>query len=301
MSPVSILVLGAGELGTAILEALASHPQNGPIHVLIRPSTIESSDPAKRSQIASIKSLGVSVIAGDILNATEAELSSLFSPFHTIVSCTGMTYPSGTQLKIARAILAAGVPCYLPWQFGVDYDIIGRDSSQDLFSEQLGVRELLRGQETAKWVIVSTGMFTSFLFEPTFGVVSEDRKTVRALGGLENRVTVTTPKDIGRVVAEILWAAPETEGVVYIAGETLSYGRLGSIVEKTLGTQVTMEEWSVDKLKDDLDKDPENGLKKYRVVFAEGRGLAWDEEQTFNAKKGMKLQGVEEWMGEHMM
>jgi len=60
---------------------------------------------------------------------------------------------------------------YFPWQFGVDYDVIGRGSAQDLFDEQLDVRDLLRGQSGTEWVVVSTGMFMSFLFEPWFGVV----------------------------------------------------------------------------------------------------------------------------------
>lgn len=37
-----------------------------------------------------------------------------------------------------------------------------------------------------------------------FGVVSEDHKTVRALGGWDTKVTVTTPRDIGGVVAEVV-------------------------------------------------------------------------------------------------
>jgi len=51
---------------------------------------------------------------------------------------------------------------YFPWQFGVDYDVIGRGSAQDLFDKQLDVRHLLRGQSGTEWVVVSTGMFMSF-------------------------------------------------------------------------------------------------------------------------------------------
>jgi hypothetical protein len=88
----------------------------------------------------------------------------LFCPFHTIVSCTGFVASHGTQLKLAHAILAAGVQRYLPWQFDVDYDAIGREErcAQDLFDEQLDVRDLPRGQEGTEWVIVSTGIFVSF-------------------------------------------------------------------------------------------------------------------------------------------
>lgn len=48
----------------------------------------------------------------------------------------------------------------------------------------------------------------SFLFEPSFGVVDLSQNTVRALGSWETAVTVTSPDDIGRLTAAILFAEP---------------------------------------------------------------------------------------------
>ena len=207
-----------------------------------------------------------------------------------------MTSGIGTQLKIARAVLDAGVRRYIPWQFGVDYDAIGRGSAQDLFTEQLDVRDLLRAQTGTKWVIVSTGMFTSFLFEGSFGVVNADRTAVRALGSWQNRVTVTTPEDIGKLTAEVVFAAPDIENeVVFTAGDTFSYAHLADVVERVLGRKIERREWNLEELKEELRDDPEDSLKKYRVVFAEGRGVAWDMERTFNWKRGIGMIGVEEW------
>jgi hypothetical protein len=45
---------------------------------------------------------------------------------------------------------------------------------------------------------------------------------------------------------------------------------------------------------EDLNEDPSNGIKKYRVVFAEGKGGAWDKHNSFKARKGIELEGVEE-------
>lgn len=199
-------------MGTAVLKALAAHPQRNSITVLLRVITIYSSDPAKAALILELEGLGVSLTPGDIASLSEQELANTFSSFDTLIGCTGMLYDASTQLKIVREVLAAKVRRYIPWQFGADYDAIGRDSSQGLFTEQLDVRDLLREQKATEWVIVSTGMFTNFLFEPSFGVVSEDRKTVRALGHWENEVTVRPSEDIGKVVAEIVWAALEVQG-----------------------------------------------------------------------------------------
>lgn len=294
----SILVLGAGELGNAVLHALAAHPQRNhtTITVLLRSSTIDSSDPIKQTQISKLRSLDVAFLQGDIVNASEVGLAALFEPFGTIIGCTGMTYPAGTQAKIARAVLAAGTRRYLPWQFGFDYDVIGHGSSQDLFSEQLGIRNLLRQQSSTNWVIVSTGVFMSFLVEASFGVVDVEQRRVRALGSWENKITATSVEDIGKVVAEIVYAAPEDQGVMHIAGDTLNYADLACIVERVSGQVVARELWSIEKLKSDLIHDPNDGMMKYRVVIGEGKGVAWDPAQTFNVKKGLVLQTFEAWM-----
>jgi hypothetical protein len=69
---------------------------------------------------------------------------------------------------------------------------------------------------------------TSFLFEKTFGVVDLDQPAVRALGGWDNSVTVTTPEDIGALTADIVFARqPKFKNeVVYTAGDTVSTGAL---------------------------------------------------------------------------
>jgi hypothetical protein len=67
--------------------------------------------------------------------------ATYFRRFRTVVNCTGFVAGPGTQLRITRAVLAAGVNRYFPWQFGVDYDIVGRGSGQPVFDEQHGVRD----------------------------------------------------------------------------------------------------------------------------------------------------------------
>ena len=302
----SILVLGAGELGLALLRSLSakasSHPSTE-ITVMFRPSTISSSDPEKKSMIAELRSLDIAILPGDIAQASLAELSSLFKPFHTVISCTGFSAGASTQLKLAHAVLAAGVPRYFPWQFGVDYDIIGRGSVQDLFDEQLDVRDLLRGQSKTEWVIVSTGMFTSFLFEPWFGVVDLKSGGVNALGGRGNRVTLTTPEDIGRLTAEVVFAEEPRVGneVVHVAGDTVTYWEVAAVLERVLGRKMKVAEWEVEALKEELKGDPGNPIRKYRVVFAEGRGVAWDVGKTYNARKHIEVVSLEQWVRENLV
>lgn len=298
----SILVLGAGELGTQVLRSLNSHTSlnNSKISLLLRPSTLSSPNTTKQAELQSYKEAGISLVAGDIANDSISDLATLFAPFDAIIGCTGMTFPPGTQLKISHAVLQAGVKRYFPWQFGLDYDAIGRESSQDLFDEQLDVRDLLRAQSKTQWVIVSTGMFMSFLFEPGFGVVDLQDRKVRALGSWENALTVTDVSDIGRVVAELALVEMETKGVVHVAGDTVSMRQLADVVEGVLGAGVERSVKTVEQLKVELGEEPEDVMRKYRAVFAAGVGVSWEKERSFNAKRGMKTMLVEDWARENL-
>lgn len=182
-----------------------------------------------------------------------------------------------------------------PWQFGVDYEAIGEGSAQDLFDEMLKVRKLLRSQSHTKWTIISTGLFMSYLFLQDFGVVDLENKTVRALGSWQNKITVTTPHDIGRMTAEMIFAPQETvEGVVHIGGETISYGQLADLLDQMLldGGHFRREEWTLPQLREKLARNPENLWYKYQCIFGDGKGISWDLNQTFNGQRGLEMTTV---------
>ncbi|CAK7239303.1 MAG: hypothetical protein STHCBS139747_000733 [Sporothrix thermara] len=294
-----ILVLGAGELGLAVLEALARHPKrrDSTIAVLLRPASVSSSDTAKAELVRHLKEdLSVHIEAADVVQDSVDRLASIFSRYGTVVSCNGMGLPSGTQTKLTEAVLQAKVARYFPWQFGMDYDIIGTGSSQDLFDEQLAVRRLLRAQEAVDWIIVSTGLFMSFLFLAAFGVVDLPAKTVRGLGQWDNRITVTTPADIGTVTADLI-LDPRGLGhqVVYVAGDTVTYGELADLLEKHYQAPFRRELWDLAVLKKQMDEDP-NTMVKYRDTFAQGRGVAWDKAQTVNAQRDIPMTDVAKYI-----
>lgn len=302
----NILVLGAGELGMSVLRELARTTPDKKdagvrITVLLRPSSTMIQDASKTRSIGELRGLGIDILQADVINDSVEELAEHFSRFDTIISCVGFIAGAGTQLKLTRAVLQGSVRRYVPWQFGVDYDVIGKGSAQDLFNEQLEVRELLRAQRATEWIIISTGMFTSFLFEPAFGVVDLAENTVHALGRWDNQVTVTTPEDIGMLTAKIMFAKPRLANqVVFVAGDTLTYAQLADAVDATLNRTVSRIEWSIPKLKDDLNAAPNDSLSKYRVVFAEGKGVAWDKSQTFNAANGIELTTTVGWIEQNL-
>ncbi|KAH9906189.1 NAD(P)-binding protein [Xylariomycetidae sp. FL2044] len=355
----SILLLGAGELGTAILEGLTSHPRyeadQWSVSVLLRPSTINTTDASKARANAYLTSLGATLVPGDVVNDSVTDLADTFRRFGVVIGCTGMGLPAGTQVRLTRAVLEAaaaaaassssssssfprtgdgsdvnnnaGTIRYFPWQWGIDYDTIGPGSAQDLFDEQLEVRRILRGPENhnnnnnsssgvegkgrsplVDWTIVSTGLFMSFLFQPEFGPVDLRKRTVRALGSWETRVTLTTPRDIGRVAAALVLdrrgdEEEDTgeEGVVFAGGDTVTYGRVAELVRERFGDddqdqKWETEVWDLESLGRRRQERPGDSWVKYQMVFAKGEGTAWDLERTVNRKRGMEMTGLEAYL-----
>ncbi|WP_204725062.1 NmrA family NAD(P)-binding protein [Herbaspirillum huttiense] len=304
LPPQSILVLGAGELGLPVLRNLARVAERAPgssISVLLRESTINTEVPAKKAEIDELRALGIRMVAADLVNDTIDQLAEIFARFDTVIGCAGMVAGRETPMKLATAALRSGVKRYFPWQFGVDFEAIGRGSPQDLFDAQLDVRELLRAQSKTEWVIISTGMFTSFMFEPVFEVVDFANDTLNALGSLETSVTLTTPDDIGLLTAEIVFFEPRFKNeIVYLSGDTVTYGEVANILERVLGRPFRRNVWSVPYLLDELKKDPSHHIKKYRAVFAQGKGVAWPKAGTFNARQSIAVTTAEQWAEKHI-
>ncbi|KAH7135194.1 hypothetical protein B0J11DRAFT_154712 [Dendryphion nanum] len=294
-----ILLLGAGELGTAFLPHLSALPNT---HITIAVRSI--------SKYTHLSGPNVTLLGLDTTGPS-LQLSEIFSRYDTVISCTGFGQPIGTVTKLAHEILDAGKIrreagkeklWFFPWQWGVDYDITKNgDGLMPLFGEQLNVRHLLREKASAshvKWTIVSTGLFMSMLFAPYWGVVEQqdDRIKVRALKDWDHKITVTDVADIGKALARIITGDVDSQDrILYVAADTLSYSQLAETIENISGKKVEREKWSLLHLNEELEKDPNDDLKKYRVVFAKD-GVWWDKEITVNQKLGIHMTTVKDYL-----
>ena len=300
-----ILVLGAGELGMPVLRSLAQRAKNVDgvnISVLLRASAAASNVPDKQRDVAEIRDLGIDITIGDLVKSSNDELAVVFGQYDTVIGCAGYAAGIDTPMKLARAALQAQIPRYFPWQFGVDFDVIGRGSPQDIFDAQLDVRELLRGQHQTEWVIISTGMFMSYLFEPEFGVVDLEEHAVHALGSLDTAVTLTTPDDIGVLTAEVVFTQPRIRNdIVYLAGDTVAYGEVADKLQAALGQPFSRSAWSEEYLLGELGRDPHNMMRKYRAAFAQGRGVAWGKSDSFNTQRAIPVTDVASWIDANLI
>ncbi|KNG49880.1 isoflavone reductase [Stemphylium lycopersici] len=301
LSSRKILLLGAGELGTSLLTHLATLPSTQ--------LTLGIRSPSKYTHLIS-KHPSLTLLPIDLSSPSHI-LSNIFSAFDIVISATGFSADPETVLKLANEILEAGKIkmenrgdrlWFFPWQWGVDYDVTEDGQGlMPLFGAQRDVRNLLRqkaAEGNVSWTIVSTGIFMSFLFEPFWGIVdrtaeADGKIVVRCLRDWEHAVSVTDVDDIGKVLARILLGEVEAKNLVlYVAGDTVSYGRLAEILGRVSGKSVEKVEWPIEHLEQELKADPEDGIKKYQLVFARD-GVWWDTKRTVNHELGMSMIDVE--------
>ncbi|EBS7632569.1 aromatic alcohol reductase [Salmonella enterica] len=294
-----VLVLGAGQLGAAVLDYLipAVIQHNGAVSVIVSPGSRDKQGNLQSDIHQKLADAGAKFISVDVAASTIDVLKKHFADFDTIINCMGFVAGAGTQIKITRAVLESGVSRYFPWQFGVNYDVVGKGSGQPVWDEQYDVRTLLREQNVTEWVIVSTGIFTSFLFEPAFGVVNLAQKTINALGGWETQVTVTSPADIGRLTTEIYLHQPRIANeVVFVAGETTSYAKLAETVERITKQTFARNVLTLPDLLDALHLNPDDQMLRYRAAFARGDGMWWPMNDTWNVQNNVPTQNIESWL-----
>ena len=51
---------------------------------------------------------------------------------------------------------------------------------------------------------------------------------------------------------------------------------------------------------DELARDPDDMMRKYRAAFAEGRGVAWDKSGTFNERRAPPVTDVATWINANL-
>ncbi|HAK33585.1 MAG TPA: aromatic alcohol reductase [Pantoea sp.] len=296
----TVLILGAGELGIQVLRAMSNKTQEHTdvkISVLLRSEAVHAVSGSRKARLDELTKLGITVVEGDLQEENIDELSELFAAFDAVINCSGFVGGPGTQIKITQAVLKVAVARYFPWQFGVDYDVVGKGSGQQVWDEQLDVRQLLRQQSATDWVIVSTGIFTSYLFEPGFGVIDAQSKTVCALGDWQYAVTLTTPEDIGQLTADIFFHQPTFKNeIVYIAGDTLTYSELADLMSDHWGTEVNRKLLDGQKLQDDVQHNSQDVGANYRLAFARPDGVAWSKRNTYNHRQGISTTTAIQWL-----
>jgi hypothetical protein len=92
-----------------------------------------------------------------------------------------------------------------------------------------------------------------------------------------------------------LGRAPDSQSGRLDRRRHITNDRLADVVEVILWRKIPRVQWRAAKLREDLQQDPGNTLKQYRAVFAAGRGVAWVDATTFDARRSIDTKIVVSW------
>ncbi|KAK4751723.1 hypothetical protein SAY87_020521 [Trapa incisa] len=155
-----LIIGGTGYIGKFVVEASAKSGHH--TFALVRESTL--SDPAKSKVVEGFKSLGVTIVVGD-LHDHEGLVKAIKQVDVVISTVGGMLL--GDQAKLVAAIKEAGnVKRFLPSEFGNDVDRINCvEPAKSMLSVKVHIRRLIE-KEGIPYTYVACNFFAGY-FLPT--------------------------------------------------------------------------------------------------------------------------------------
>ncbi|XP_038716787.1 phenylcoumaran benzylic ether reductase TP7-like isoform X2 [Tripterygium wilfordii] len=229
-----ILIIGwTGYIGKFILEASAK--LGHPTFALVRESTV--SDPVKGKLIDNFKSLGVTLIYGDLYN--HESLVAAIKQVDVVISTVG-NMQIADQVKIIDAIKEAGnVKRFSPSEFGTDVDRNSAvEPAKSAFAGKVQIRRAIEA-EGIPYTYVSSNCFAGY-YLPTLcqlGANAPPRDKVTIPGNGNRKAVFSVEQDIGTFTIKAVDDPRTLNKIVYIRPpkNTISFNELVAIWEKLIG------------------------------------------------------------------
>ncbi|GAB2246720.1 hypothetical protein Droror1_Dr00006602 [Drosera rotundifolia] len=280
-----LFIGGTGYIGKFIVEASA---KNGhPTYVLIRESTL--SNPAKAKIVDNFKSLGVTLVHGDVHD--NESLVKAIKEVDVVISTVGHAL-LGDQTKIIAAIKEAGnVKRFFPSEFGNDVDRVHAvEPAKTSFGIKAGIRRAIEA-EGIPYTYVSSNFFSGY-FLPNLsqpGATAPPREKVVILGDGNAKAIFNKEEDIGTYTIRAVDDPRTLNKILYLrpAGNIYSFNELVSLWEKKIGK--TLERVYVPEeqvLKNIAEASPPVNviLAIGHSVFVEGDHTNFEIEESFGVE-----------------
>ncbi|RDW61129.1 aromatic alcohol reductase [Aspergillus mulundensis] len=232
----NVVVAGVtGNLGPPILKALVAAGTFN-ITIFSRPKQATAPAPALAPPSATNGTASPQTVEVDYTSIPS--LTTTLSHLHAdcILSLLPHT-ASQTQTNLIHASVAAGVPRFIPSEFGADLDNpVNR--AAPTYRGKVGVQELLKtlaAENQITYTIVYNGAFLDWGLAHSFPVDVGRREAVLHGGG-ERVYSTTTQTSIGKAVVSILQREEESRNrVVRIAEANLTIKHLLGLAQEVIG------------------------------------------------------------------
>ncbi|KAF2478845.1 isoflavone reductase [Neohortaea acidophila] len=207
----NILIFGAtGLIGRHITNAILDNAASfaGRIAIFTSSNTLWT----KSDEIDALKARGVEIIGGDITSADA--VNEAYTGFDTVVSCVGRPVIQNQLLLIQLAERHPDVKRFFPSEYGTDIDYDASSASEKPHQQKLKVRAALARVSKLQYTYVVTGPYgdgDSVLYLAASGPENEargtfdvKRKRAVLLGDGNGRISLTTMRDVGKLVVAAL-------------------------------------------------------------------------------------------------
>ncbi|QKX58747.1 uncharacterized protein TRUGW13939_05874 [Talaromyces rugulosus] len=230
-----VVIGGAGNLGPAIINALAASPHGYSVSVLSR----ESSTYAPPAGIKLLKT-----------DYTHESLVDTLKGQDAVVSTIGGA-AIDAQKKVIDAAIAAGVKRFIPSEFGSDTSNPLALNYFPGWAKKVEVREYLESkQDQIEWTAIFTGLFFDWGIKVGFIGINAADKTARINTKYKDVVfSATNLGDIGAAVAQALSpaiAAKTANQILRVHTVTASQADILAAFEAASGSKYTIQSVDLD-------------------------------------------------------
>ena len=228
-----LIIGGTGYIGKFVVEA--SVKAGHPTFALVRESTV--SDPVKGKSVEHFKSLGVTLLIGDLYD--HESLVKAIKQVDVVISTVG-AMQLADQTKILAAIKEAGnIKRFFPSEFGNDVDRVNAvEPAKSAFQMKAQIRRAIEA-DGIPYTYVSSNCFAAY-FLPTFcqpGASAPPRDKVIISGDGNVKGVFNQEADIGTYTIKAVDDPRTLNKILYIRppGNTYSFNELVALWEKKIG------------------------------------------------------------------
>lgn len=185
---------GTGVIGSIILEAIINTKSHfNRVAVFTSPSTFER----KPELIKTIKSSGVEIIVGDVMN--EKDILAAFQDVDTVISALGRDVLAQQISLIKLADQSPSVKWFFPSEYGTDIEYGPASAHERPHQQKLKVRTALKDVKDLCYTYIVTGPFADLYMLPAApagsrggGAFCVKDKTADLLGDGNDNLSLTT-------------------------------------------------------------------------------------------------------------
>lgn len=297
-----LIIGGTGYIGKFIVEASAK--SGHPTFALVRESTV--SDPVKGKLVENFKSLGVTLLHGDLYD--HASLVKAIKHVDVVISTVGHLQLAD-QVKIIAAIKEAGnVKRFFPSEFGNDVDRVHAvEPAKSAFATKAEIRRKIEA-EGIPYTYVSSNYFAGY-FLPTLaqpGLTSPPREKITIFGDGHVKAIFNKEDDIGTYTIRAVDDPRTLNKIVYIRPpkNIYSFNELVALWEKKIGKTLEKTYVPEEKILKDIQEAPipiNVILAINHSVFVKGDHTNFEIEESFGVEASelypdVKYTTVEEYL-----